>query len=99
MRFDVYRMPDPEYPFAVDVQANFMSHLDSTIVIPVQRRTKVGEIISMIHPVIDIEGEPCVLATHALGSVPRRALTRPVASLADHQDEITRALDLLFTSF
>jgi len=99
MRFDVYRMPDPDYPFAVDIQADFMSHLDSRIVIPVQRRTKVGEIISMIHPVIDIEGEPCVLATHALGSVPRRALTRPVASLVDHQDEITRALDLLFTGF
>jgi toxin CcdB len=99
VRFDVYRMPDIDYPFAVDVQADLMSHLDSRIVIPVQRRTKFGQIISVIHPVIDIEGEPCVLATHALGSVPRRFLTRPVTSLAEHRDQITRALDLLFTGF
>jgi len=99
MRFDVYRMPDPDYPFAVDVQAEFVSHLDSRIVIPMQLRAKFGKVLSLLHPVIEIEGELCVLATHALGSVPKRFLTRPVASLASHQDEINRALDLLFTGF
>lgn len=99
MRFDVYRMPDVAYPYVVDVQAEFVSGIDSRIVIPLYRHTKLGKIIKELHPVFEIEDERFVLATHALSSVPKRSLRLPAGSLASHQDEITRAMDLLFTGF
>jgi hypothetical protein len=40
-----------------------------------------------------------VLMTQELASIQKRYLQRPIASLADHRDDITRALDMLFTGF
>ena len=40
-----------------------------------------------------------VLVTQAIATVPARALKPAVASLAEHRDRVTRALDLLLVGF
>ena len=39
------------------------------------------------------------MMTHYLTAIPKRELGRPVGSLADQQDDITRALAVLITGF
>jgi hypothetical protein len=48
---------------------------------------------------VDIDNTRYVLATHALASVARRELGRPIGTLAAHRDAITRALDVLLVGF
>jgi toxin CcdB len=99
MRFDVYAIPRGAVPYVVDVQSDFLSHLASRMIIPIIPADDLPKRIADLHPVLDINGGRHVLVTHQLTSISKRDLKNPVASLAQHRDEITRALDLLFTGF
>lgn len=48
---------------------------------------------------VDYADSGFVLALSEIGSVPRPSLGRSLGSLAPHEDDIRRALDLLFTGF
>jgi hypothetical protein len=50
-------------------------------------------------PKVEIEGKPFTILTQALGTLPKSDLKRPLATLAAQKNEITRALELLFTGF
>ena len=52
-----------------------------------------------LHPEVEVNGKPFVMATHLMAAVPKTALQNPVANLSDHADDITRALDLLFQGY
>jgi len=99
MRFDVYALPRGTTPYVVDVQSEFLSHLDSRMVIPILPKANVQQSIAGLHPLVEIGGDRHVLVTHQLTSILKRDLKHPVASLAEHRDEITRALDILLTGF
>lgn len=98
-RHDVYKMPGGGPGYLVDVQAALLDHLASRVVLPLEPIARNPEWLKDLNPVIDILGEPHVLLTQAIVAIPARELKRPVASLRDHQDAITRALDLLLTGF
>ena len=55
--------------------------------------------IGELNPVFDIAGRLYVLVTQAIATVPARELKPAVASLAEHRDRVTRALDLLLVGF
>ncbi len=59
------------------------------------RELNVGE----LEVAVRVSGQPLVLSLTDLGSVERRVLKAPVASLAAQEDEMRRALDRLFTGF
>jgi toxin CcdB len=99
MRFDVFTLPNGVTPYVVDVQSDFISRVASRVVIPIIPETKLRERIKDLHPIVEINGERCVLVTHQITSILQRNLRRPIASLIGYRDEITRALDLLFTGF
>lgn len=50
-------------------------------------------------PVLTVQGEARLLEPPNMAAVPLRALTAPVASLADRQAEITAALDFLLQGY
>jgi toxin CcdB len=99
MRFDVHELASNPPGYAVDVQAELLSHLPTRVVIPLRPEKSGGRPVEDLHPVFEIMGERFVLMTHALASVPKRELKRSIASLNDHHDEIARALDILLTGF
>jgi toxin CcdB len=99
-RFDVYPMPGKgRAGYVVDVQADLLSHLATRVVVPLLPLAGAPPPIADLNPVVEIEGIPLVLAVQALAAIPLRELKRPVASLADRQDQVTRALDTLLTGF
>ncbi len=99
-RLDVHPMPGANRAgFVVDVQAELLSHLATRTVVPLLPERSAPKPISDLNPVFDIAGEPHVMVTQAIASIPGRELRRAVASLADWHDDITRALDTLLLGF
>jgi toxin CcdB len=100
MRFDVFLLPSGgSSGYMVDVQSDFLSHLPSRMMIPLISASQYKSPIGDLHPVFEIDRLAFVLLTHELASIQKRQLQRPVATLAEHQHEITRAMGLLFTGF
>ncbi len=99
MRFDIHAMARGNTPYVMDVQSEFTAHLETRMVIPIMPEGKVPNRIAALHPVFDVLGVPHVLVTHMMTSMVRRDLGRVIESLAEKRDEVTRALDLLFTGF
>ncbi len=52
-----------------------------------------------LNPVFEVRGKRHVLVTQAIASIPGRELKRAVASLTEHHERITRALDILLVGF
>lgn len=100
MRFDVYKMPAGGVAgYIVDVQADLLSEMPTRMVIPLLPEGKHPRVLKDLHPVFEIDTGRFVLVTHELASIPKRQLQRPVASLTAYREQITRALDILFTGF
>jgi toxin CcdB len=100
MRFDVYPLPKgSKTGYLVDVQSDIVSDLPSRIVIPLFSDTRLPITFGELNPRFEIFGESVVLMTQELASIPKSQLQRPVGSLAGYREEITRALDILFTGF
>jgi toxin CcdB len=98
-RHDVHSMPGSGGGFVVDVQADLLSHLVTRTVVPLLPADAAPKPIGDLNPTFDIRGKRHVLMTQAIASIPQRELKRPVASLAEHHDQITRALDILLVGF
>jgi toxin CcdB len=97
-RFDLYRLTRGRGAYVVDVQSSHLDYLESRAVIPLRKRADILPVADL-HPEVDIDNTRYVLATHALASVARRELGRPIGTLAAHRDAITRALDVLLVGF
>ena len=96
-RLDVY--PLPAIGYVLDVQADLLAHLATRTVVPLIPEAAAPRPISELNPVFAIEGQSHVLVTQAIASVPLRELKMPIASLVEHHDQITRALDILLLGF
>lgn len=94
-QFDVCTLPDGEW--VVVVQADVVALIETTVIVPLLPRDQQPASVRRLHPRFDIEGEECILATHLVSAVRRRALSAPFASLAEHEYEIKGALDLLIS--
>ncbi|MGO4129202.1 CcdB family protein [Inquilinus sp. YAF38] len=100
MRFDVHRVAGSDVALALKVQSEFHDHLDTCVVVPLipVGRTKVKP-ARRLQPVFTVAGQPYVLATPAMASVPVSDLGDRVGSLADQHSVIVDALDFLLQGF
>jgi toxin CcdB len=98
-RHDVHPMPGKGEGYVVDVQADLLAHLVTRTVVPLLPEDVAPKPIHELNPVFDIHGKRHVLVTQAIASIPGRELKRAVASLTEHHDRITRALDILLVGF
>ena len=101
-RFDVFRNPGNEQtPFLLDVQCDLLSGLESRIVIPLRRIDAFSAVAlpKNLAPTFEIDGVRCFLETPKMAAVPSRILRSSAGTLAQHQAEITGALDFLFYGF
>ena len=97
-RFDVYAGVGAEEGYVVGVQAPLLYDLATRIVIPLLPRDTTLA-VRELNPTVDVGGRSFMLMTQELAAIPSSLLRQPVVSLADRRDDITRALDTLFTGF
>ncbi len=102
-RFDVYANPTvgerKHTPYFLDVQNDYIDHLDTRVVIPLRRESAFGPRARDLHPLLDVSGEAVVLDTAAIGAVPRSELRKQVTQLPDARESVQAALDTLFGAY
>lgn len=97
MQFRVYRIAGDR--LVLDLQSGIPS-LPTRVVAPFVPESPDLKAISILEPAFEVEGRRYVLHSGELAAVPASILaTAPVADLSDREDEIRRALDMLFSGF
>lgn len=99
-QFDAYRNPSPEArlvaPFLVVLSSHHVRSLSSVIVAPAVND---AAFLSDLEVPVEILDEPLTLVVSELFSLSTTALRQRAGSLVEHEDDIRRALDRLFTGF
>ena len=97
-RFDVYRMATAQ-GFLLDVQTDLLNGLSTRVVVPLLPLTNAPLPAQRLNPVFDIENLEVLMATQFLAAVPESELKEVVGNLEGSQNEISVALDMLFSGF
>ena len=101
-RFDVYRHPDAKQrvatPFLLDVQNEYISGLQTRVVLPLRSAERVAIPLRDLNPALEVEGIAVILDA-AIGAVPLSMLKSPVGNLRAQADLIVSALDALFGAY
>ena len=97
-RFDLYR-PKRGPGYLLDIQSSWLESLPSRVIVPLLPPTPALPVIRGLTPVFRIGEEEFAMMTHYLTAIPKRELGPALGNLAAHQDDITRALDVLITGF
>lgn len=96
-QFHVYRLPDGM--LVVDLQSDLL-RTRTRVVAPLLPVTDDLPPLTRLEPVFDIAGVSLALHTGELAAVPGRLLRQdPVADLRPQEDQIRRALDMVFLGF
>ncbi|MFN9209629.1 MAG: CcdB family protein [Betaproteobacteria bacterium] len=102
-KFDAYANPIAEQrrqvPYWLDVQADFLSRLDTRVVIPLRKPRDAAGTAQRLNPRVTVDGQELYLDTANLAAVPARLLRKRVANLAESRHGVQDALDFLFTGF
>ena len=102
-RFDVYRNPEAaerrHTPYLLDVQNDFISDLQTRVVLPLRREAAFGPRPERLNPLLRVGDDAVVLDTATIGAVPASELRQAVASLRSQRDQIQTALDALFGAY
>lgn len=93
-QFDVHAAPSGE-GLLLDCQADLLSHLNTRLAVPLLRPEIAPKPAGRLNPTFEIQGERYVMVTQYAAALERRELGSKIASLKQHDIEITRALDVL----
>lgn len=102
-RYDVYANPDTadrrQIPFMLDVQNNFLSGVDTRVVVPLWHAASFPQRVRTLNAELAVGGKPVVMDTAAIGAVPLIELRRPLEHLGSQHLLIQEALDTLFGGY
>jgi toxin CcdB len=102
-RLDVYANPDSterrHTPYFLDVQNDYISGLETRVVIPLRREALFGPRARGLHPLVTLGTEKFVLDTAAIGAVPTVELRKVVGQLKEARADVQEALDALFGAY
>ena len=97
-QFDVYKNPSKKsssyYPYLVDIQNNYISELETRIVIPLGKAEFFNnEAMTRLQISLSFDNENLLLMTPQISSISRKQLKKPVGSVAHLRQDIVDALD------
>jgi toxin CcdB len=101
MQHDVFANPAPRtraaFPLVAVLQADLSAEGRSQMIAPMAPRGAMPRAVGRLMPIVRHDGHEFLLAMELMTSVPIGALRDPLGSIAAHRDDITRAVDWLFT--
>lgn len=97
-RFSVYPNPSGQ-GYLINVQADFMSHFNTRVVIPLLPLDEAPKPANTLNPLFEIDGKRYSMVTQYMGAVPIKLLKNAVFSVDDRHDEVVAAIDLLLQGF
>jgi len=96
-RFSVHRLRGGA--LVVNLQSDFLDWADTRVVAPLVPLDQSPPPAKYLNPIFALEGGQHVLIIQSMAAVPAPALGATVGDLTDRQDEITRAVDMVFQGF
>ncbi len=96
-RFDVYRTPSGA--LLLDCQTDFLTSIETRLVAPLFPADTYKRGLPRLHPIFEVADTRVMMMTTLLVGVPKSELGRQVGSLADQQDAIMNAIDMLLSGF
>lgn len=97
-RFDLFKNEGGS-GYLLDVQSDLLSGLNTRVVVPLLPKLAAPSPAHRLNPIFEVEGQELMMATQFMAAVPGNELRVGVGSLAEQQDEISAALDMLFLGF
>ncbi|PTS79980.1 plasmid maintenance protein CcdB [Sphingomonas sp. HMWF008] len=97
-RFDVYRHPDGR-GYLLDCQTDFLAGLDTRLTVPLFLLEDYPHPAARLNPVFLVEDVRVVMMTQYTAAIEKRRLGGAVGRLADEQDAIMNALDMLLSGY
>ncbi|MGY4396014.1 toxin CcdB [Sphingomonas sp. UYAg733] len=97
-RFDVHHLPGGG-GFLLDCQTDYLDDLETRLTVPLIRRGDAPPPARRLNPVFDVEGEAVVMMTQYAAAIRSSHLGPRVTSLADQQDAIMAAIDMLLSGY
>jgi toxin CcdB len=101
MQHELFANPVPQmraaYPYVVQLHADIASEGDPRVVAPMMPFQALPKAAGRLMPTVPHGERQYLVGLPLMFSVSRGALRNPVGSVAAYRDEITRALDWLFT--
>lgn len=88
----------PRRSYVVVLQHDDTQTVGTKVVAPLATEREIRR-VDRLHPRISVRGEDYFIAVDQVAAVPVSSIGPAVASAEHLRDEITRALDLLFTGF
>ena len=96
-QFDVYPNPvkslRPTHPWVVEIQSKLLLRPIALIGIPLARLEAGSTAVPTLNPLLEIDGEVCVLETLAIGSFGPGELRGRIASVPEHAIAIWDAVE------
>lgn len=101
-QFSVHRNRNPatraRVPYLLDIQSNLLADLETRVVVPLYAAAAMkGKALTVLTPVLEVEGKKYVAMTLQLAGISRKELGPEVAECVAQRDTIIAALDFLFT--
>lgn len=100
-QFDVYANPIAEQrkrvPFWVDIQSDFLRHLETRVILPLPRVGDPALLIEGLNPTFEVNGIRVYADTGNMAAFPQRLLKRPTATLKNESHGLIAALDFLIS--
>ena len=97
-RFDVYKS-NTRNGYLLDVQSDILSGLNTRVVVPLMLISESPKPAERLNPIFEINNQTTTMATQFIAAIPESELRHPIINLNNHHQEITEALDMLFTEF
>ncbi|MDD5579758.1 MAG: CcdB family protein [Methylobacter sp.] len=86
------------YPYLLDIQANLLDELRTTVVLPLYPASLVsGAAISKLCPLLPIDRKEYVALTQQIAGIDRKLLGKEVCDLSEYRSEIMAALDFIIS--
>lgn len=85
------------YPYFIDIQSDFLSHLSTRLVIPLARKQPTNSQVKLLSPVLTIDGVDYVIMTSLLTTTDVKNLSSDNLVMDAHhlRDELVAAIDFL----
>ena len=97
-RFDIFENKNGA-GYLLDVQSDLLSGLNTRVVVPLLPKSSAPFPAQRLNPVFSINGLEVVMATQYMAAVPESELLFCSGSLAEQQDDIAAALNMLLLGF
>ena len=86
------------YPFLLDMQADLLDELQTTVVIPLSPSSIIGQAtITKLCPIVEIDNINYIVLTQQITGVDRKVLGQKVYNLSHYRSELISAIDFILS--